>query len=442
MVPTTGVTTMLDTTKQLTTWHEGETLLQKTVGVADRMAVIGPRVIRDFMPEQHRDFYEQLPFVIAGAVDSRGNAWATVLAGKPGFISSPTPQTLTLEVRRDPRDPASAGLRTGNGVGLLGIELHTRRRNRVNGILRDAGTGALQLVVGESFGNCPQYIQLRSFRYVRDPAAPFSADTETATKLDAAARETIAMADTFFVASYAEREGRLQVDVSHRGGNAGFVRINADGSLTIPDYSGNLFFSTLGNIVLNGKAGLVFVDFETGDLLQLSGDARVILDSPEIDTFEGAERLWTFTPRHMVRRRNALPLRWSLRSSRRTRTEEAWSPDDVPLIDAFEPRPAVFLEPSLPMLRYLVNEGLRVGRVRPTIVFTTAPVDSTLTELAETSRGAIRVVPVTLPQQLDATLLRSAAPLDDSDFYVNGVSARASRELLRELAIADSRINM
>ena len=53
------------------------------------------------------------------------------------------------------------------------------------------------------------------------------------------------------------------------------VRVAEDGALTIPDFNGNLFFATLGNIVLNGKAGLLFVDFETGDMLQMTGEAEV-----------------------------------------------------------------------------------------------------------------------------------------------------------------------
>ena len=130
----------------------------------------------------------------------------------------------------------------------------------------------------------------------------------------------IAAADAFFVATYADREDRRQVDVSHRGGKAGFVRIAEDGTLTIPDFNGNLFFSTLGNILLNGKAGLVFIDYASGDMLQMTGDAEVILDSPEIAAFQGAERLWTFRPRRIVRRPGALALRWSFR-------EDGWSPN-------------------------------------------------------------------------------------------------------------------
>jgi ferredoxin-NADP reductase/predicted pyridoxine 5'-phosphate oxidase superfamily flavin-nucleotide-binding protein len=308
----------------LPTWHPGERAIQEQVGVAGRMEEVGRRVVRDHMPEQHRAFFAQIPFVVVGSVDGRGDAWATILAGVPGFLASPSPRSLTLAARADPADPAGAGLRAGEAVGLLGIELHTRRRNRLNGLVRAATDDGLEIAVDQSFGNCPQYIQQRDATVVRDPRAPFAGDVEECDGLDAAARATVEAADTFFVASYAERAedggGRRQVDVSHRGGKAGFVRVAADGTLTIPDFAGNLFFATLGNILTNGKAGLVFADFATGDLLQMTGEAEVVLSSPEIAAFQGAERLWTFRPRRVVRRRGALPLRWTLRA-------EGWSPN-------------------------------------------------------------------------------------------------------------------
>ena len=291
--------------KKLPVWHQGEIALQQQAGVAERMADVGQRVIRDHMPDQHRDFYAQLPFIVVGSVDALGDAWATLLEGQPGFIFSPNATTLDIEARPHASDPAAEGMQDGAPVGLLGIELHTRRRNRMNGVLQAIG-GGFRVQVEQSFGNCPRYIQLRDFHFAHHPAEHYRGEVETLSALDDAARATIGAADTFYVATYAER----QVDASHRGGKPGFVRVSEDGLLTIPDFNGNLFFSTLGNIHQNGKAGLLFVDYASGDTLQLSGDAEVILDSPEIAAFQGAERLWTFSPRRIVRRRAALALRW------------------------------------------------------------------------------------------------------------------------------------
>ncbi len=301
-------------------WHAGEVALQRRAGVAERMEQIGRQVLRDHLIEQHRLFYPQLPFVALGAVDTQGEVWATVRAGQPGFLQAPDPSALHIEVSRDAGDPAEAGMDDGQPLGLLGIELHTRRRNRLNGTIRRGGESGFDLAVQQSYGNCPRYIQLRDFSFARDPAAAGAHPPVELPGLDARARDMIAGADTFFVATYATgADGRRQVDVSHRGGKPGFVRIDADGALTIPDFNGNLFFNTLGNILATGRAGLAFVDFDSGDLLQLSGCAELLTDPPEIAAFEGAERLWRFTPRRMVYRADALPLRWSFR-------EGGWSP--------------------------------------------------------------------------------------------------------------------
>ncbi|MBX5104579.1 flavin-nucleotide-binding protein [Rhizobium lentis] len=292
-------------------WHEGELAMQRSIGVVERMDGPGRNFIRKAMPEQHRAFFPMLPFVVLGAVDARGDVWATVRAGRPGFMSSPVPEALDVELRRDPDDPADAGMEDGDAIALLGIQLETRRRNRLNGVIRRTDAEAFRLRVDQSFGNCPQYIQPRSAAFVRDPDMPTTIRPLHSVNLDDRARRMVESADTIFVASYVDRDGERQVDVSHRGGDAGFVRVSAEGVLTIPDFPGNRFFNTLGNLLVNPKAGLVFVDFEAGDLLQMTGKAEVLLDSPEISAFQRAERLWRFTPEEIVLRLDALPLRWS-----------------------------------------------------------------------------------------------------------------------------------
>lgn len=304
-------------------FHEGEVALQKTVGVAERMEIFGRRVIRDFMPDQHREFYRQLPFIIIGSVDPLGDTWVTLLSGRPGFMTSPDPKRLAFGAQPDPQDPAMAPLVDGSAVGLLGIELHTRRRNRMNGTLHKQADQGFAVSVEHAFGNCPQYIQLRDFTFVREPDDFTSVPAaKTVDMAHERARAMIRAADTFFVSSYLDGAHGRQVDASHRGGKPGFVRINADGSLTIPDFAGNLHFNTLGNILLNPKAGLVFPDFETGDMLHLTGDAELLLESEEIAAFQGAERLWVFRPRKIVLRRAALPLRFAMQA-------DGWSPNSL-----------------------------------------------------------------------------------------------------------------
>jgi ferredoxin-NADP reductase/predicted pyridoxine 5'-phosphate oxidase superfamily flavin-nucleotide-binding protein len=287
-------------------WHAGEKQLQAHVGVAERMEALGRRVVRTEMPDQHRTFYEQLPFMLYGAVDVDGNPWASILEGQPGFAHSPEPGVLQFNSLPGADDPAQ--LSDGAAIGLLGIELHTRRRNRLNGRVGAVTASGFGVTVEQSFGNCPQYIQLRQFRTVplADPATRIA---QHLNGLDDAAKATICGADTFFVASYVDVDGQRSVDVSHRGGQAGFVQVEGN-RLTIPDFAGNLFFNTLGNLLINPRAGLLFIDFNSGDLLHLSGRTEVILEGPQVEAFQGAERLWTFEVQQVVRRPAALGLRW------------------------------------------------------------------------------------------------------------------------------------
>jgi predicted pyridoxine 5'-phosphate oxidase superfamily flavin-nucleotide-binding protein len=291
-------------------WHTGEKILQERSGVSDRMDMFGPKVIRDYMPDQHRDFYQQLPFMIVGAVDADDRPWATLIEGPEGFVMSPDPRRLSLQVSPDQEDPATEGLQAGNAIGMLGIDLHTRRRTRVNGVITETLDNRLEVAVEHAFGNCPQYIQKRSFsRSSAISGALYR--RQDFTGLDDRTSQLIRDADTLFVASYVDHEDRQRsVDVSHRGGRPGFVKVEGN-HLTIPDYAGNLHFNTLGNLEINPRAGLLFVDFETGDMLQLTGHAELILESPLIAAFEGAERLWTFDVESAVFRPAAVSIRWT-----------------------------------------------------------------------------------------------------------------------------------
>lgn len=291
-------------------WHAGEKMLQETVGATERMDVVGQKAIRDYMPDQHREFYHQLPFMVVGAVDAQNRPWATLLEGPEGFVVSPDPQHLVLAAPLDNQDPATAGLQAGRAIGMLGIELHTRRRNRINGLIEHATPDRLEVVVEHSFGNCPKYIQERSYTRSTERLKGRGA-REDFTALNPRTTEMIRAADTFFIASYFDHdEHHRSVDVSHRGGRAGFVKVEGN-RLFIPDYAGNQFFATLGNLTVNSRAGLLFVDFTSGDMLQLSGRTELILDGPIVRAFEGAERLFTFDVEHVVLRPAAVSLRWT-----------------------------------------------------------------------------------------------------------------------------------
>ncbi|NDP47027.1 MAG: flavin-nucleotide-binding protein [Sulfuriferula multivorans] len=301
----------------LQAFHAGERQLQARVGVQERMTALGNQVIRMAMPEQHRAFFAQLPFVIAGSVDAEGQPWASILTNPPGFIGSPDAHHLLIHTRPLLGDPLHETLAAGASIALLGIEQQTRRRNRMNGVVERINDAGVLVGVQQSFGNCPKYIQARQVKYVeRGGSGVIEAGTvDSASTLNERTRKLIARADTFFIATAHPdaSQGTTRsngVDVSHRGGKPGFVHADNDTTLTIPDFAGNRFFNTLGNILLNPRAGLLFIDFENGDLIYLAADAEIVFEGPELDAFAGAERLLRLTIRHVRHVTATLPLRW------------------------------------------------------------------------------------------------------------------------------------
>ena len=295
-----------------TTWHPGEQALQARSGMRERMAEIGPQVIRDHMPDQHRELFGKLPTMLLGALDAAGQPWATMLAGPPGFVATPDARTMTISTTLDGQDPALAALRAqgaGAPVGLLGLEPHTRRRNRMNGRLAAMSEGGLEVTVVQSFGNCPKYIQARD--PLRWEAAPPALAQPLDPTLDARALASIEAADTVFIASASAPVpggGRAEgVDVSHRGGPPGFVavqrRLHGGVELLIPDFPGNRFFMTLGNLLRHPRAGLLVPDYASGELLHLAADAEVVWR----DDARGLRLRVTAG----LRRPGALPWRWS-----------------------------------------------------------------------------------------------------------------------------------
>lgn len=297
----------------LSPFHDGEQILQSEAGVRDAMEKFGRRVIRDHMPQQHRDFYSNQPFVVAGYIDDEGAPWASMLFGEQrGFIQSPDDKTLRVTPTIDPLDPLFEVIQDKHQVGVLGLELSTRRRNRLGTHISAVTQTGFDLKIDQAFGNCPQYIQSRDLFYI-DEKDRLPVSRTQSNELDAEAIDLINRSDTFFVASYySDNSGHASngADASHRGGKPGFVHVSEDGLLTIPDYAGNNHFNTLGNLLKNPRAGLLFVDWKNGHCLSLTGSTEIITDSPLIKHFNGALRLWTVRPQKVVWLKNLLPFRF------------------------------------------------------------------------------------------------------------------------------------
>ena len=295
-------------------FHPGELLAQDRMGVREKIERVAGRRIRDHMPEQHREFYASLPFALLGTVDDHGQPWASIVAGRPGFMTAPDAHNLEITAGPLFGDPLNWTLKVGADIGLLGIQPETRRRNRLTGQVRSVGSQGFAIKIAQAFGNCPQYIQSRTVEVRPEVDIPQTKrPTTQSNKFDDKIRALIERSDTLFIATaYLDETGTAAqgADVSHRGGKPGFVRVEDDRTFVLPDFSGNLHFNTVGNILLNPKAGFLFVDFESGELVYMTGQAEIIWDGEEVETFARAERLIRFRAETVIRVEDSLPLRF------------------------------------------------------------------------------------------------------------------------------------
>lgn len=301
-------------TQEGSPFHQGERRIQERVGVRDRTEMQGQRVIRDHLPDQHREFYESLPFLFLGSVDSMGRPWASLVAGPEGFIQSPDATRLHLNASLLPGDPLKKTLHEGADIGVIGLEPATRRRNRFNGKASAVTETGFDIHVDQSFGNCPKFIQTRDVTYVAPSEEGPTPNTREAALSDSDVLRVVASSDTFFIATaYSDhtRSASMGADMSHRGGKPGFIRMADSRSLVFPDFVGNNHFNTLGNIEMNPRAGLLFIDFEKNGLIYMTGKAETIWGGPELEAFEGAKRLTQITPEEIIVTQNTLPLRFA-----------------------------------------------------------------------------------------------------------------------------------
>ncbi|MCI0488495.1 MAG: pyridoxamine 5'-phosphate oxidase family protein [Blastocatellia bacterium] len=286
-------------------YHSGELEVQARAGVLEMAARIG-NGIHSSIPPVAEDFLRGQRLAVLGTVDRDGRVWASLVTGSPGFIQAMDERTVRIDATPTSGDPLMENLEAGGEAGMIVIDFATRRRMRLNGHAEARPGGGILLRAKQVYSNCPKYIQARVIEsQTIEPEIPPT--TRRASSLSPKQQSSIMRADTFFIAGFHNEGG---ADASHRGGNPGFVRVLNDRELLWPDYSGNNMFQTLGNISARTEAGLLFIDFERGSTLQITGKAGVIWDRNRAAEFAGAERLVEFRVDEVIEAAGATRLRW------------------------------------------------------------------------------------------------------------------------------------
>jgi uncharacterized protein len=289
-------------------FHPGERQVQGLAGEAaqaDRNgAMIADTVMAGALP-----FLRQQQMLVVGSASPQGDLWASILFGPQGFVESDDGKTLRIHLGETPRDgddPLWQNLSPGTSLGTLAIDLATRRRLRINGRVVVDEPNLLTIEVDEAYPNCPKYIQRRLLKRLPDLHRE-QPGTTNGNGITGVVGDIIERADTLFVAS-ADPKGRT--DVSHRGGRRGFVTVVDEHTLRVPDFRGNGMFNTLGNFVVNPKAGILIVDFSNHQTLQITGEAHIRWEQAADLHERETGRSWTYQVSHWLLRPLRATMEW------------------------------------------------------------------------------------------------------------------------------------
>ena len=274
-------------------FHKGEKRIQKLAGETKQASFHGQMIDNRIMPEALPIILYQ-EYIIASIADQNQSTWSYILTGDKGFIYSPNNKTVCIDkgkVDIDANNIFWLSLENKIQIGLLIIDFATRRRIRINGIISAIKEENIEIKVIESYPNCSKYIQERKI-IQSTPWNNNNPNIMMGEMLQDTHKNIINSADTFFIGS---SNPNGQLDISHRGGNSGFVKFIDEKTLKIPDYKGNNMFNTLGNIEINADTGLVFWDFESGNMLQLNGTAKIKWQNSEPESQNNeTNRFWVF----------------------------------------------------------------------------------------------------------------------------------------------------
>lgn len=340
-------------------WHAGELYVQTQLGHKDAVAGAHP-IFRPQLTAQHQQFHTSLNILPVCTLDAQGRPWGSFLAAKDGshgFIKSPSFTSLVATQMRLHEDhPVETALREGAKFGMtqlvrgdetthqgpalkliagVGVMFENRRRNKFAGFINERNVGSqddrtIQVEVMESLGNCPKYINTRHL--IPNPQHKPEMLHKSLTLppgelLPADTLSHIAQADAIFLAtrytSPVQTIFKSHLGINIRGGKPGFLRIatetiaNPDGEKErrqvayLPDYSGNRFMSSLGNVHSDRVAGVTVPLMQKGrpiDVVYLTGDAEVLLGEASRSIFPGVSTCVRIVITGFMHVKDAVPL--------------------------------------------------------------------------------------------------------------------------------------
>ena len=282
-------------------FHEGQKAVQRITG-EEEIAQRRIPTIKTSINQRSLTFIESQILAIPGSEDVDGDIWLSLLVGNRGFIKVPSPQEITFDLNQvisNKEDIFFKNIITKPTVGLLFHEAVRRARYRAWG-QASHNDDQIKVDIKMGYPSCPKHIQ-RVVLEVPEETPALKATYQNGTTLGDEEKKWMTSAHTFFIGTQTKKG---DIEASHRGGDPGFVEIIENDILRIPDYLGNSMYSTLGNIYENPKASLLFVDYEKGETLQLTGTAELQFDQmSDEDFYKSGEtgRFFIFKTKRWIR---------------------------------------------------------------------------------------------------------------------------------------------
>ncbi|SPJ75851.1 related to oxidoreductase, FAD-binding [Fusarium torulosum] len=275
-------------------WHEGELAMHQQLKVPKRGNPTFPGLAAHYGMR-----VMQSSLVALGTLDNEGRPWTTVWGGERAFARPVAEGVLafnsSVDTRHDPvfralwygiddegvRQGAINRPNGGEGKGMAGLSIDLETRDRVKlvgnmlaGATVDEGKAVqMAMAVTESLGNCPKYLNKKDI--IPNTMTPELVSDKL--PLSQEALDLIAAADMFFLSS----TNGVTMDTNHRGGSPGFMRVikneKDELELIYPEFSGNRLYQTLGNFKVNPLVGLVIPDYNTADVLYITGSASILV---------------------------------------------------------------------------------------------------------------------------------------------------------------------
>jgi ferredoxin-NADP reductase len=295
----------------------------------DTQPVGHPLLLRG-MSQQQREVLQSLTVAYISSEHqlssiSKVRIWGSVIFGD-GIISCPNATTLKIRNRAVVfGDPAN--LRPGGSVGVLGLNPITKQRVRVTGTVDAQTPSQIVLTIGQACNDCPAALPGRqiSIGQVQLPGQEPKRTKSDKHPLDNHSILLIERSATFFLAtSSGSKEPTIPAtvlgsDMSIRMGPVGFVTVRRHPSvrtsgayhtLKWADVPENDLFHSFGNIALNPRAGLLFIDWTNGDTLQLTGTVETLYNEcgERRGAIPGAARTLELTVQAYVYTYGAVPL--------------------------------------------------------------------------------------------------------------------------------------